>query len=72
VLVGADVVFVEVDAELPAPALVELPLPDVLPGAVHHLVTKLEVVSPEVCVPVIVTGGVTVVGFELAAVFDEL
>jgi hypothetical protein len=36
------------------------------------LVLKVVVVLPEVCVPVIVTGGVTVVGLELVAVFDEL
>lgn len=71
-VVGVDVVFVEVDVELVVPALGELLLPDVFAGAVHHLVTKLDVVLPEVCVPVIVIGGVTVVGFELAAVFDEL
>jgi len=36
------------------------------------LVVKVVVVLPDVCVPVIVTGGVTVMGFELVAVFDEL
>jgi hypothetical protein len=36
------------------------------------LVVKFAVVLPEVCDPVTVTGGVTVVGFELVAVFVEL
>jgi hypothetical protein len=71
-VVGVAWVFVEVDVELVVPVLFALPLPDVVAGTVHHLVVKLDVVLPEVCVPVIVTGGVTVVGFELVAVFDEL
>jgi len=36
------------------------------------LVVKVAVVLPLDCEPAIVIGGVTVVGFEVAAVFDEL
>jgi len=72
------IVFVEVDVEFAVPALAELLVPEVLTGAVHHLVVKVVVVLPVVCDPVTVTGGLTVtggvtmVGFELVAVFDEL
>ncbi len=69
---GFDVVLVVVDVELVVPAPVELPFAEVLTGTVHHFVVKVFVVLPVVCDPVIVTGGVTLVGFELVAVFDEL
>jgi hypothetical protein len=70
--VGVELVFVAVDVELVVPALAQGLVPEVRAGPVHHLVMKVAVVLPAVCDPVIVTGGATMVGFELAAVFDEL
>ena len=77
VVVGGDEfpvveVVVEVDVPLAVPALADPPVPEPFEGAVHHLVMKVAVVLPVECDPVTVTGGFTVVGFELVAVFDEL